>query len=161
MCENVLPALDPRGYWVSEESTSSDLKSPVLTGVRVRLPPPAPMFIRVYENHGIYHHSVITFGVTAGVTLDAPFSPPIRGETSLLFGGQLAREWKKCSGNWMCKECVMVLCSDSATHVQDRIELDFHHDQWPRIEVILSLVTIIEQSLVSISKYDTRHYLRT
>ncbi|MFC1559322.1 hypothetical protein ACFL39_01895, partial [Gemmatimonadota bacterium] len=48
-------------------------------GVRVRLPPPAPMFIRVYEYPGIYRLLNFTLGVTVGVTLDVPFSLPIQG----------------------------------------------------------------------------------
>jgi len=44
---NLYPALDPRGYWVCGNSTFEDLKSPALTGARVRLPPPAPIIKRI------------------------------------------------------------------------------------------------------------------
>ena len=49
MFENVLPALDPREYWVFVNSTPEDLKSPALWGVRVQVSPPAPVFMRVYD----------------------------------------------------------------------------------------------------------------
>ncbi len=42
MFENVLPALDPHGYWVCGKSTAEDLKSPAPWGVRVQVSPPAP-----------------------------------------------------------------------------------------------------------------------
>jgi len=37
------------------ENTAEDLKSPILTGVRVRVPPPEPVFMRVYGEWALFN----------------------------------------------------------------------------------------------------------
>ena len=51
--------------------------------------------MRVSENPSFYRQSNITLGVTVGVTLDVPYSRPIRGGELLEIGDQFARKREK------------------------------------------------------------------